>query len=213
VNTSPNNIKGDGMNAQPETVAARKPLTIELTDYCDSGVQGEVSLVLDPENRRVYNSGFVGAGIDGLIYTNRGLELGPINPDTHIPSLRATLEGLLPELEILCEGYEGGRWDGSNRIGVWNWDNLSDGKWDELWDALDVLNRIPQVWCAYEWIAGNPNEFVERMCTQGGVLAVVPGMIEEAKSEAILNRDDLIEALESLCEEHGIDPNTGKPRQ
>jgi hypothetical protein len=167
-------------------------------------------VILDPDARHVYTTASVGGGCPEPVYHHRHLVLlGRVAQETVAESLLDWLRGVESTIEALCDAYEGAHWDGNNHVGSWSDDaeGLSDCLDEEFAEAASY-GGIATYWDASDYFQPAASQVVGELAESESLDDAVQREVDAAAPDAILDEDDVREALVELAEreiEHHVE--------
>lgn len=174
-------------------------IKIEVGGWTEcSGTQ--VTLYVDPENRRVYTFSNVGNGEPMTAFHGRRMGVGQVPTDTVPASLQGWVESQEGLFSALMDEYQGHEFNGTDHKGRWSERGveLAQSLDEALQDALRN-EAIQSYWDAEEWFSNDPGSVIDAAIAVGSIEEAVENEIENAKMNgAVLDRDDVEQALRTL---------------
>lgn len=160
--------------------------------------EANVSIILDPENHRVYDSAIIGSGCPEAVFHRRHYVLAHISPNSVVESVREAVQEASEEILNLASCYLETVWDGHNHVGRWSWDDDDE---DDPSYEID-LEGIRTYWDASEWLYGDISSVLSNCLSLVSVDEAAESEVEEARYQNIeLDSEDvkreLVYALET----------------
>jgi hypothetical protein len=180
-------------------------ITFDIDDY-NTWQQGtRVSLILDPEARKVYTFASVGNNSWPMSVHHRlHRTLATYDQSVSAESLQEWLEADEGRLLAIVTKYEGSEWDGSNHVGSWS-DEEDDRRLDdELSDELtqDISSgAIATYWSASEYYSETEGEALEAVLRLGSIEKAAKQEVAAADNSGhLLDQADVETALRAILE-------------
>ncbi len=152
-------------------------------------------VVLDPEQRRVYTFGHVGAGTPEPVFHGRHQVLGSVSVQAVPSELHAQLEAMESQIEAIASRYRGSQWNGQNHVGVW--DTGPDGDLFEELIAFDELLRDVPCYADAGDVIGE--DVVDALIEGRSLAEVVASEVETSRYAGLwLEPDDVEQAIRQL---------------
>lgn len=190
-------------------------ITFNIGGWFTASGATPVSIVLDPEDLRVYTFNAIGSGSGTPMAVHHGRHrvLGHVPVETVPDALQEALEAQEGTIRNIASRYIGTRWDGANIVGRWADDVAGGDAYPDEYPEIDLdLEDVARYSDAEDWLAADERGVISEAlvaAARGRDLdAVAADEARRAADDGVIIDDDAMrDAIDVVLRRHaaGLD--------